>query len=48
MRLLRKLITAHYSLFLREFPDGPTIEGAFISTYAGRSLAATVIEWLRS
>jgi hypothetical protein len=48
MRLLRMLVNAHYSLFLREIPDGLTNEGAIISTDVGRPLAAAVIEWLRS
>jgi len=47
MRLLRKLITANYSLFLREVPVGLTNEGAVISTNVGRELAAAGIEWLR-
>ena len=48
MRLLRKFVNAHYNFLLRELPDGLTNEGAFISTYVGRPLAAAGIEWLRS
>lgn len=47
MRLLRKLVTAHYNLSLRELPDVLTHEGACISTHFGRELAAASIEWLR-
>jgi hypothetical protein len=47
MRLLRMFITAHYSAFSKEVPDGLTTEGAIISTNVGRVLAAAGIEWLR-
>src|SRR5437899_2849529 len=48
MRLSRMLITAHYSAFLREKPDGLSILGAIISTDVGRDWAATDFSWLRT
>jgi len=44
----RMIVTAHYSAFSREIPDGLTNEGAVISTDVVRPLAAVAIAWLRS